>query len=187
MTSDPSAKRMQRLSYGQPLDGITQVAFTVADIESAIDRYVRDLGIGPWFVRGPFTPPKALYRGRPTELSVSLAMTFNGHLMLELVQQHNDVPSIYNADGRGKRYGFHHFGVATADFDSAARRYAQAGFELVFSDVTPVDTRIAYFDGGDRLPGMIELIEMNSSQEARYSRIHAEAAAWDGHDPIRRM
>jgi len=187
MAEDPSATPMQPLSYGQPLGAITQVAFTVEDVESAIAGYVRDLGIGPWFLRGPFTPPQALYRGRPTGLSVSLAMAFSGQLMIELVQQHDDVPSIYNADGAQRRYGFHHFGVATGDFDGEVRRYGEAGFALVFSDITPVGTRIAYFDGAGRLPGMVELIEMNSVQESRYARIHAAAAGWDGRDPIRRM
>lgn len=178
---------MTRLNYGQPLDGITQVAFTVADIEAEIARYGREFGVGPWFLRGPFTPENARYRGRPTHVSLSLAMAFSAHLMIELVQQHNDEPSVYRETIERTGYGFHHFGVATADFDARSDSYRKSGFEPVFTDRTPVGTRIAYFDCKGTMPGMIELIEMNSSQERRYSRIYAEAAAWDGTDPIRRM
>jgi hypothetical protein len=159
---------MTLLNYGQPVEGITQVAYTVPDIEAAIGEYHRMFGVGPWHVRGPFTPERALYRGAATNVSLTLAMAFNGHMMIELVQQHNDAPSVYREliDKRG--HGFHHFGVTTADFDARAEAYRAAGHEMAFYDVTPVGTRVAYFDTTTVLPGMVELIEMNSSQERRY-------------------
>jgi hypothetical protein len=184
--NDIRSVKLTRLNYGQPVDGITQVAFTVVDMETAIDRYVNEFGVGPWYLRGPFTPAKATYRDQPTAPSVSLAMAFSGHMMIELIQQHDDSPSVYSETIARSGHGFHHFGVATFDFDNRADFYRQSGYVCVFTDITPVGTRVAYFDCQGALPGMIELIEMNSAQERRYSRIYAEAAAWDGNDPIRR-
>ena len=177
---------MTRLDFGQPLGGVLQTSYTVEDIEAAIGRWSREFGVGPWFVRGPFTPSTALYRGQPTEMSISLALSFSGHLQIELIQQHDDAPSVYRETIGKRGYGFHHWGVATERFDEKAADYAARGYEQVFSDTTPVGTRIAYFDTTRDLPGMIELIEMNATQERRYAQIYAAALTWNGQDPIRR-
>ena len=51
---------MTRLDLGQPIGGIVQVSYTVTDIEAAMAGYLANLRMGPWLVRGPFTPPDAL-------------------------------------------------------------------------------------------------------------------------------
>ncbi len=43
-----------------------------------------------------------------------------------------------------------------------------------------------YLDPGDRLPGMLELVEHTPAQEQRYTEIHRTAVDWDGSDPVRR-
>ena len=83
------------LDIGQPPKGILQVSYVVEDIETAALNFGRNFKLGPWFIRGPFSPPNALYRGQKTDFSISLAMGFSGHLMVELVQQHDDKPSVY--------------------------------------------------------------------------------------------
>ena len=174
-------------AFDGPRGAIIQVAYTTADIARAMQAYGEALRLAPWFVRGPFQPAKALYRGRPTPLSVTLAIAFSGSLWVELIEQHDDGPSVFRdiADRRG--HGFHHWGVATDRFEAEAARYAQRGYELAFYDVLPVGSRIAYFDTTRDLPGMVELIEMNEAQERRYARLRAEALAWEGGDPVRRM
>jgi hypothetical protein len=176
------------LSVGQPIGGIVQVSYTVAEIETAMRHYLDNLRLGPWFVRGPFTPKAAQYRGQPTTPTLSLALTFSGHLMVELVQQHDDGPSVYRETiARTGGHGFHHWGVASTNFDADAAGYRARGYEQVFYDVTPVGTRVAYFDTTANLPGMIELIEMTEAQDRRYARMYAETLAWDGSEPIRRL
>jgi hypothetical protein len=51
------------LAFGRPAREVIQYAYTVPDIDAAIDVYVSRLNVGPWFRRGPFTPPAARYRG----------------------------------------------------------------------------------------------------------------------------
>jgi hypothetical protein len=178
---------MTLLNFGQPVGGIVQMAYTVADIETAIAAYSAQLNIGPWFVRGPFQPPAALYRGQSTALSVTLAIAFCGHLMIELIEQHNEVPSVFRELVGKRGHGFHHWGVACERFDQQAATYRARGYEVAFSDVTPLGTRIAYFDTTRDLAGMIELIEMNEAQERRYTKMYVETLAWDGTQPIRRV
>jgi hypothetical protein len=163
---------------------ILQVAYTVPDIEASVRHYVQVLGIGPWFVRGPIQAANALYRGAPTSLSLSIAISFSGSLQIELIEQHNDAPSVYTDLIRKRGHGFHHWGIASTDIDGDIEAYRVRGYELVYSNVTPAGSRVAYLDCSADLPGMIELIEMTQAQLARYSKMHDAAARWDGQNPI---
>lgn len=177
---------MTLLNYGQPLGGITQAAYIVEDIEAAMRHYVRMLNIGPWFVTGPFVPAAGVYRGQPTQMRLTLAVAYSGHLMLEVIQQHDDLPSVYREKIEKSGYGFHHYAVATRDFDADIARYRSMGCDLAFSDISPRGSRIAYMDSSDSLHGMIELVEMSDRLEAIYTGFHHASVGWDGSDPIRR-
>jgi catechol 2,3-dioxygenase-like lactoylglutathione lyase family enzyme len=173
------------LNYGQPLNGVTQFAFFVPDLEKAIARHVESWGIGPWFIIGPFCPPHHLYRGQRSGLTISLALAFSGGMMVELIQQHDDGPSPYR-DTLGQGFGFHHIAVTTDRFDRELERYGALGYEQVFSDVLQ-GGRIAYVDTTRDLPGMTELIEYTPTAEARQTRVQRASQEWDGKDPIRRI
>jgi len=69
---------MKPLSFGQPVGGLVQAAYTVENIDQAMMHYVKALNIGPWFVSGPFVPAKGMYRGQPTDMSLTLAVAFTG-------------------------------------------------------------------------------------------------------------
>ena len=40
-------------------------------------------------------PIRALYRGEPCEITLSLALANSGEMQIELIQQEDDTPSIY--------------------------------------------------------------------------------------------
>ncbi|MFT4116062.1 VOC family protein [Bradyrhizobium sp.] len=177
---------MKQLTFGQPVGGIVQAAYTVDDIESAMKRYVDALGIGPWFVSGPFVPAKGFYRGEPTDMSLTLAVAFTGHMMIELIEQHDSKPSVYQETIKVKGHGFHHWAICSKDFDADVARYEAAGYPVVFSDVSPRGVRIVYVDTSRDLPGMLEIIETTDALESIYHSYFAAAQDWDGKDPIRR-
>lgn len=170
------------LDFGQPLAGIIQYAYTVPDVRKAAETWTSTFGVGPWIVRGPFTATSALYRGNPTKVELTLARAFNGHVMIELIQQHNDAPSVYRETIEAKGHGFHHWGFASVDIDADIARYKEQGFHVAFEDVLPTGARVAYVDTTAALPGMTELIGMNPAQEAFYTSIYHASLAWDGSD-----
>ena len=173
------------LSFGQPLGSIVQYAYVVQSIDRAVAGYVDRLGVGPWFVRGPFQPAAARYRGQPTSPVVSLARAFSGHVMVELVEQHDDTPSVFHPHSGQRRYGFHHWAVFTAQIDADIERYRALGHEEVYSDVLPSGSRIVYVDCTPELPGMTELVEHTDAQEQVYDAIYRGSLNWDGSDPLR--
>jgi hypothetical protein len=101
---------------------------------------------------------EATNRGEPTSAQFSLARAFAGHAMVELIEQHDDAPSVYN----------------------------ERGYDEAYTDLLPSGSRIVYVDSTRDLPGMIELIEYTEEQEPVYDAIHRAASAWDGREPIRR-
>lgn len=177
---------MTLLAFGQPLGAIVQYAYVVEDIERTMTDFVDRLGVGPWSLRARFQPPEGRYRGNPTSPTFSLARAFAGHAMIELIEQHDDSPSVYHEGGGPRRYGFHHWAILTKSFDEDTERYRALGYEEAFSDRLPSGSRVVYVDSTRDLPGMIELVEHTDAQERRYTEIYEAAVGWDGRDPIRR-
>ena len=176
---------MKQLAFGQPIGGIIQSAYVVEDIYASMRNFTARLGVGPWFVSEPFQPPEGKYRGGPARFKLTLAIAFSGHLMVELIQQHDDLPSVYMETVKARGYGFHHWAVASADLDEDVRRYEEAGYVVTFSDRSPRGMRVTYVEKPGELPGMIELIEMNAAAEAAYTRCFEAAKGWDGSAPFR--
>jgi hypothetical protein len=57
---------------------------------------------------------------------------------------------------------------------------------VAFSDRSPRGYRVVYMDTTRDLPGMIELMEMMPSLEARYTEMYQASVGWDGSEPVRR-
>jgi hypothetical protein len=173
------------LAFGRQAGTVIQYAYTVPDVNAAIAVYVDRFGAGPWFRRGPFSPPDARYRGEPCAMTITLARTFAGDSMIELIQQHDDSPSVFTEKIRQQGYGFHHWAIGSKDIDRDVARFTGHGYPVAFEDRVPSGARIVYVDATAELPGMIEIIEMNEIQERMYAEFRRAAATWDGTDPIR--
>ena len=171
---------MSRLAFGQPLGGISQFAYVVEDIQRTMSDFTATFGIGPWFVRERFQPPDGRYRGAATDPVLSLARAFSGHAMIELIQQHDDQPSVFHEGPGPRRFGFHHWAVMTKTIDEDLARLFARGYEEAFSDRLPSGSRVVYVDTSPVLPGMVELIEHTPAQELMYTRIYEAAIEWDG-------
>ena len=46
---------MGQVGFGQPDDGVIQMAYVVEDIHRAMDHWVKKLKVGPWFVLDHFS------------------------------------------------------------------------------------------------------------------------------------
>lgn len=178
---------MDMLPFGQPLGGVMQVAYVVEDIHQAMRHWSGALGIGPFFLFEHFPLLDARYRGAPTEFDVTLGLAYSGTMCFELIQQNNDVPSVYRdiVDKRG--YGFHHWARSTRDFDGDVKRYQAMGAALALYGVAAVGARAAYMDTSDTLGGMVELIEITPQVEALFATLRQAAVDWDGENPVRTL
>jgi len=176
---------MDVFKFGARDNSIIQAGYSVADIEEGMRHYSDLLHVGPWFLVGPFVPPKGLYRGVPTKMKVSLALAYSGPLQIELIQQHDKEPSVFQETLKARgAHGFHHWGIGVRDFEKAAAHYRSLGYQEAFSDTAPdpLGCRVIYFDTGRDLPGMLEIIEINASTDAVFGDMYQAGQAWNGKD-----
>jgi hypothetical protein len=176
---------MSLLGFGQPRTGIFQMAYVVEDIETGMQRWIEQLGVGPWYQLEHFTGERATYRGAPAEADVALAMAYAGHMLVELIAPNDDKPSVYREAIQQRGYGFHHFGVGSLDYDADVARHREQGHDLAFEAWVPTGGRVAYMDTTAELPGYVEVIEMDAATDAAFTRLYATSLARDGSDPIR--
>jgi hypothetical protein len=176
---------MTQLNFGQPHPGVFQMAYVVEDIDASMRRWIEYLNVGPWFLLESFTGERPTYRGEPSEAEVALSMAFAGHMLVELIQLKDEQPSVWREGVERLGYGFHHFGVGTRDYDAEIARHASDGHELAFECAVPTGGRVGYVDTTGKLPGYLEVIEMDAPTEATFTRFYATSLAWDGADPIR--
>jgi Glyoxalase/Bleomycin resistance protein/Dioxygenase superfamily len=178
---------MDHFSFG-PRDGaIIQIAYSVADIQTEMRRYSELLHVGPWFLVGPFVPPKGVYRGQATTMQVSLGFAYAGEMMIELIEQHDDKPSVFQETRKARGgHGFHHWAIGARDFEKAAAQYRARGYQEAFTDTAPepLNCRVIYFDTTRDLPGMLEVIEINAATEDLYRQMYQAAKDWDGKDHV---
>ncbi len=176
---------MGQVIFGQPDNGIIQMSYVVKDIHAAMDHWVKHLGVGPWFLLEQFTGVDPVYRGNPSSAEIMIAMSFAGHMNIELIQMNNDAPSVYREHVEKHGYGFHHFGVGTNSFDADMGNHLAKGHDLVFLAGVPSGGRVAYMDTTRELSGYTELIELGGAFDAVFGRFYRSSIAWDGADPVR--
>ncbi len=176
---------MPVMNFGQPADGIIQTAYIVEDIRAAMTHFTRQLNAGPWFWREGGVFPWQVYRGKPTDVELSIAMGYSGSMQYELIEQLNDVPSVYMDVVKTRGYGLHHFGVGAPDYAARCNDYREQGLELVYEAEVSGGNRVAYFDTMHILQAYTEVINMSPATEAMFTRFQQASVGWDGAEPVR--
>ena len=176
---------MTSFNFGQPDDGIIQMAYIVDDIQKAMWSWSTDLRVGPWFLLDHFLGVDPQYRGAPSHADVAIAMGFAGHMQIELIQPNDDNASVYRETRDQRGWGFHHFGVASFHFEADIARYEAKGYELAFRAGVPTGGSVGYLDTHGDLPGMLEMIEVGPLLETMFTRFYQASVGWDGADPVR--
>jgi hypothetical protein len=174
------------MGFGRPTKTVIQTAFVVEDIMATIRYYTRTLNVGPFFLLSHAKSPTRTYRGVLAPCEVSVAMAFAGTMNIELVQQHDDVPSLMNEHVRSHGYGFHHYGVAHEDIADALPLYRAEGYQVVSTNDVPTGGTVHFLaEDMPAQPGYIELIPWNARLDETFTRYWQAAQDWNGSDPVR--
>jgi hypothetical protein len=172
------------------LGGIRQLGMVVSDAEATARYMAGTLGVGPFFVLPKVRLENFRYRGEAGAsplLTIGLAQA--GPLQIELIQQHDDTPSVYREFLDSGREGTQHLSVWFSEsqaFDEAQAALAAAGLELVQTSGSVEKSRTAYYACDLPAACMIEISEGLKPTVNRLAHGAAEAARdWDGDEPIR--
>lgn len=174
------------LGFGRPTCTVMQTCYVVPDLAKAIDYHVRTLNVGPFFVLPHRTAPDRVYRGAIAPTEVSLAMAFAGNMQIELIEQHDEAPSLFREAIERHGYGFHHFGIAHQDVAGVLPKYLGEGFEVVGRSPVPTGGEVVFLEPPDpSQPGYLELLPATAEMDERFTRFWRASVDWDGFDPIR--
>jgi hypothetical protein len=163
-----------------PRLAIVQQAYYVRDLDTAIERWHGLLGIGPFFVRRHIALSEVRYRGRPSSLDISAAYVQAGPIQLELVTQHDDVPSGFRDMYAGDAEGLHHVAVIPEDYAGLIARYESIGCPVTTELRTASGRGAAYVDTRALNGHMLEVYLPNEGLRALYRDVAEAAATWDG-------
>lgn len=168
--------------------GIRQLAMVTRDAQAAIEAWGK-VGVGPFFTMR-FTMDDFVYRGQPSPApDVTLYFAHSGPLQIEIVEQHNDVPSGYTEFLASGGEGAQHVASWFSDpdvYDAKRKELIDRGFVLVHEGASRANNaRFAYF--ATDLPGgmMFEIAEALIPGVAEGIALMDEAARnWDGRELI---
>ena len=124
---------------------IFQYAYLVNDLDEGIERWHKLMGAAPWFCARHHQCDEFSYRGTNQEADVSYAFAYCGETQIQLIQQHDDTPSIYRDMFAAGEEGFHHIGTLVSDFPAERQRLLDMGFDIG-TELYADGVNAAYFD-----------------------------------------
>lgn len=142
---------------------IQHIGYVVSDLDSTIRAWQQAVGVGPFVVFRGMNPFHRLkYRGKPSEnIVISVAFARSGAYQIELIQQHNNTPSIYTEALAASNHGPHHYAFVTSEYDAACKHARGIGMEAILETGDVGTERMTYF-GFAGIGGFIaELIELS--------------------------
>src|SRR5580698_326864 len=143
----------------QPEGSIMELCHVVKDMDKAVDYWTKVIGAGPFYVFDIPAMPGQMHRGQPSSIDLRIGFGFSGGLLIELLQQLNDAPSVFREILETKGEGYHHV-MLRLPFDEGRKRIEAAGYELAFSGKMPSGERLGLFDTRAGSGGYIELMDV---------------------------
>ena len=163
---------------------IFQNAWVVDDLEAACMQWVKQLGVGPFFVTEYTNQFEQVeYRGQPAELSMTVALAQAGDVQVELIEP-KVATCAYRDSVPSGTVGFHHMCAWSDDVAQDAAYFESLGYATANrARVGPVE--FAYFDTRPLLGCMLEVVTKNDAIVERFAQIAEASLGWDGSNPLR--
>jgi catechol 2,3-dioxygenase-like lactoylglutathione lyase family enzyme len=165
---------------------VRQVGYVVPDIEEAMRYWAEVLGVGPWFYAPKVPVEKFAYRGAASAPETSVALANSGPLQIELIQQRNTAPTMYQDFLRAGNLGLQHLAYWTETYDEDLARLTAQGFKVAMNGEVGANGRFCYFEETAMHPGaVIELSEVKGPKGKLFRLIREASEGWDGTSPVR--
>lgn len=166
------------------LGPVRQLGYMVTDVEAAMDHWINELGVGPWFYSPRVEPDDFICRGVPGQAPFRVALANSGPLQIELVQPLDDSPSMWNEYISAHGEGLHHLAYWRSDYDDVLAQALEAGWTIAHQGSIR-GGRFVYFDSPAHTGTVVELSEMGGPKGNYFDRIREASIDWDGTDPVR--
>lgn len=120
---------------------VRQLGHVVEDIRSSISEWEKQ-GVGPWlWMRNVQLP--CTFRGEASKPVIDVALSYQGDMQIELIQQINKAPSPYLATVESGSYGLHHHAFLCANIHKDVKKATEQGLTMV-CDIRMMGSRYVY-------------------------------------------
>lgn len=160
--------------------GIVQLGYVVDNLDEAIAHWAGKLQVGPFFVSRHAPYSAFSYEDSRRAPDVSLAFAFWGDINIELIEQHDDAPSLFRDFRQARGPGLQHLAVLSDDIDADTDVLARQGTRVIQRLVNAesgVETR--YYDTEHHPGALLELIQRSATLDEGFAFMKAAAANWD--------
>ncbi|HEY7627543.1 MAG TPA: VOC family protein [Ilumatobacteraceae bacterium] len=162
-----------------------QIAYAVSDAVAAARAWATEFGAGPFFVRRHIQLVDVVHRGCAATFDHTSAYGQWGSMMVELVEDHSEGPSVISDVFPRGASGLHHLAYFVDDLDRCVRAMLDKGHELAMSARTPGGVEFHFVDTVATYGHMLELYPPSARLLDFYAMVASAAVDWDGADPIR--
>ena len=169
---------------------VRQLGYVVRDLEAAMAHWSGVMGIGPFFHLDHTRLIDFRYKGEPSDMVISAAFAQCGSMQIELIQQHNDAPSMYRDFLAEGREGLQHiaFWAEPERYDTLLAKAKESGYTVCMSAATIDATgRLVYFEQHGHAGTVVELSCLTPAKKNLFGSVAEAGNNWDGRDPIRRL
>ncbi|WP_187640235.1 VOC family protein [Bosea sp. F3-2] len=156
---------------------VQQIAYVVPDLRRAIAHWVNTAGVGPFSVREHIGYKQFQFEGKDYSVDYSIAQAWHGDLQIELLCQHDDLPSVLTRFPAPSN-SIHHIGCRVEDFDTGRAQLLGRGFREVQRVLAPNGTIAGFFHSAETV-GLIELVYL-ADGGAGWREQQRLAREWDG-------
>lgn len=165
---------------------VCQNGYVVKDIDAALDHWINVLGVGPWYYMKTIKTDYFNYKGKPSNVEMSIALANTGDLQIELIQQRNDAPSMYKDFLDAGHEGLQHMSYWTHDYQSMYDKALSLSYRVGHEgQIGGEQGRFAYFDTETHPGTVIEISDISGTKGPFFERIRQKAENWDGSNPIK--
>ena len=175
------------------MTGLHHLGYWVEDLDAAVERAVRTLGVGPFLVHphvafDTFTLADGTPVEDPAYFDHTAAFAAWGPVVLELGVVHSVDPGLAAAYGIGSggASGTGHVSWVVADLATESARLEALGCALIHT-ATSGAVEVAWHRGGPLFAHPIEVHRAGPPILGMHARLAALAEGWDGTDPLRPM
>jgi hypothetical protein len=163
---------------------LRQMGYVVRDIDKAMRHWVEVCGVGPWFYADKLPLNSFHYRGQKHDIHLSAALANSGDVQLELIQQRDTGPSMYQDFLRAGHEGLQHWSSWPVNYREILDRAVSTGWTIGQEGESPRGPFVYFLNEGH--PGtVIEMAELTPQRKRIFDAVREAAVGWDGRDPIR--
>lgn len=161
---------------------MVQVAYAVRDLRAAAWAWHSAAGVGPFHVVDHVQHASVRNESGPIHLDCSIAVTWFGNVMLELVEFHvsDEAPSV---DWLVGHRGLHHIACFVPDLDATIDATRREGSRYI--EARTADARYLMIDSVETLGYRSEFYEESAYMCDLYDGVRRSSERWNGNRLIR--